>query len=182
MTSHAVCWDGKKKLSIKTHIPKDVKVVPEYVENLPDAVIEYTTYDAISHCLDSLWSTDSTHRSRSLAHEALAILSEQHSNVDLIKAGNLAGQAIEVCPTTILHSLSYPLTAFYDIPHGKALGFLLPRICKHYDFTLNNLIHHKPVELNNIDWDLIINEALKYEKIYKTEMTINYKILKKIFI
>jgi len=179
-TSHSVCWDGVKKLSVKRHVPSRVIVVPEYVENLPEEVREYTTYDVISHCLDSMWSKNKTKESEMYARIALSILQGDYSNAELVEAGNYGGMAIERCSTTILHAMSYPLTAFYKIPHGKALGFLLPRVCQYYDFDLGSLVDHKPVVLGDIDWDFICMESLKYDKIHNTIKPINFQTLKEI--
>ena len=43
-------------------------------------------------------------------------------------ASFLAGQAISQTRTAIAHSISYPLTAHYNVPHGLACSFTLPRI------------------------------------------------------
>ena len=53
-------------------------------------------------------------------------------NFDLIKAGHIAGNAIEITGTNLLHSLSYPLTGHYGVSHGMALGYFLPKISKVY--------------------------------------------------
>jgi len=164
-TSHSVYWDGTTKKSIKQNLPKYVYIVKEFVNDLPDMIKEYTTYDVLSHCLDSMWAIDSTMRSLYYIDYALEILKGQYSNEELIFAGNLAGLSIEICPTTILHSLSYPLTGFYHIPHGKALGFLLPIICKYMDFDLTEYINYSEIKLHDIDVGLVIKESLKYNKI-----------------
>ena len=100
-----------------------------------------------------------------------------YSNTELIVAGNLAGMAIELCSTTILHALSYPLTGFYNIPHGEALGFLLPTICDYMDFDLNKYINPK-VKLNNINFDLIIKQGLQYNKINHVNKKIDFDKIK----
>lgn len=179
-TSHSVYWDDQNKLSIRRKMPKAVIVLEEHTNNLPNKIKEYTTYDVISHCLDSLWSNKKTKESELYAKKALSILRQPHSNAELINAGNYGGMAIERCPTTILHAMSYPLTSFYNIPHGKALGFLLPKIAPYYNFDLSGFINYKPVVLSGIDWDLVCHESLKYEKIYNTIKPINNKILKKL--
>ena len=167
-TSHSVCWDGTKKLSLKRMMPSHVYVVKEYVQNLPADVVEFTTYDALSHCLDSMWSKNSNKNNMHFIHMALEILERPHTNYELILAGNLAGEAIEICPTTILHSMSYPLTAHYGISHGKALGFLLPRVSNFMKFDLSRFIRYDPVELEDIDFSFIANETLKYSKVHDT--------------
>jgi len=110
----------------------------------------------------------------------LEILKSEHSNVDLINAGNIAGKAIQLCPTTILHSISYPLTAHYGIPHGKALGYLLPRVSKYFNFDISQYMRYEPVTLNNINWKKVCKESLKYDKIYNVDKKINEEVLMRI--
>ena len=107
----------------------------------------------------------------------MEILENTHTNYELILAGNLAGQAIEICPTTILHSLSYPLTAYYGISHGKALGFLLPRVSNFMGFDLSRFIRYNPVKLKDIDFSFIANETLKYDKVHDTIKRVDADIL-----
>ena len=49
--------------------------------------------------------------------KALEILRNEKNNFGLIKAGDIAGKAIEIAGTNLLHSLSYPLTGHYNISH-----------------------------------------------------------------
>ena len=46
----------------------------------------------------------------------------------MLLASNLAGKAINITRTSIAHSISYPLTAEYGIPHGLACSFTIPKI------------------------------------------------------
>ena len=110
-------------------------------------------------------------------NQALEILEGDYTNSQLIEAGNMAGQAIELCPTTILHSLSYPMTSFYNISHGLALGYLLPRVCQFMNFDLTKYNKYPPVEIPDMDYILIANEALKYNKIHGTIKEVNIDIL-----
>jgi len=176
-TSHSVYWDGINKLSMKKHIPKEAHVVEEYVKDLPSSIVECTTYDALSHCLDSMWSKRSSKESMYYVDQALEILKGDFSNSDLIHAGNLAGSAIELCPTTILHSLSYPITAYYGISHGVALGYLLPKISQFMNTDISDYIKYPPVRLPQVDPILIAKESLKYSKIYDTIKNVDMDIL-----
>ena len=47
---------------------------------------------------------------------------------DILLASNLAGKAINITRTSIAHSISYPLTAKYRIPHGLACSFTISKI------------------------------------------------------
>ena len=55
-TSWSVYWDGAKKCSLKRQRPKGVTFQGEFVESLPHEIVVETTYDVVSHCLDSLHS------------------------------------------------------------------------------------------------------------------------------
>jgi alcohol dehydrogenase class IV len=180
-TSHSVYWEKHTKKSLKCLLPSDVYIKKDFLKNLPDNVIKYTKCDVISHCLDVTWSVNKTYKSMFYVDAAMEILKGSYDISDLIRAGNLAGMAIENCSTTILHSLSYPLTGFYNIPHGKALCFLLPIICNFMNFDISIYLNSFNTELNNIDMNFVIKESLKYNKIYNFIKTINFDILTTIF-
>jgi len=174
-TSHAVYWIGDKKMGIKRNLPEKVIIEEKFFRNLSSDMFIFTMCDMIAHCLDVKWSLDSNPESLSLAEEALSLI-ENKDKESLIRAGILAGRAIEITPTTILHSLSYPLTGIYGISHGKALSYLIPRISQITNDNIPDIEYIK--DLGDIDWKLIVEEAYKYEKIKK----VNFKISKKILI
>lgn len=175
-TSWSVYWDGTTKCSLKTMIPREVLLQGMFVEDLPDDVVRDTTYDVVSHCLDSMSSVKATDESISYCEEALDILRNKKSNFDLIKAGHIAGQAIEIAGTNLLHSLSYPLTGHYGISHGKALGYLLPKLSKFMGYDVTDIIGEEKIELE-LDIKFVIEEAFEYEKIFEFKKTINNNIL-----
>ena len=43
----------------------------------------------------------------------------------MAEAAHLAGKAINITKTTAAHSISYPLTLYFGIPHGQAVGVTL---------------------------------------------------------
>jgi len=180
-TSHSVYWKGAKKLSLKRQIPKEVHVVPEMISGLPDKIKLWTTYDVFSHCLDSLWNIRRTNESLSYVEEALEIIRSKPDVVDLVRAGNIAGKAIEISPTTILHSMSYPLTGFYKIPHGRALGYLLPKVSEFMDFDISECIEPPEICLPDIFSYELAKEALTYKKIYDIEKKVDLEILVELY-
>ena len=94
----------------------------------------------------------------------------------MINAGHIAGKAIEITGTNLLHSLSYPLTGHYGISHGIALGYFLPKISKFMGLNVSDIIGNDKIDLD-IDIDFVIKEAFKYKKINEIKSTINYEIL-----
>ena len=77
----------------------------------------------------------------------------------LLEASNLSGQAINISRTSLNHSISYPLTSLYKIPHGIACAFSVVSIIKKFYKKINkmpggNLI----IESGNILNTLNLNE------------------------
>ncbi|MEE9573523.1 MAG: phosphonoacetaldehyde reductase [Candidatus Neomarinimicrobiota bacterium] len=90
-----------------------------------------TVLDALSHCFEAIWNKNANQKSTDYAIEAISIilqnielLKKNPQNVEirnkLLKASNLAGLAFSNTKTAAAHSISYPLTISYRIPHGIA--------------------------------------------------------------
>ena len=152
-----------------------------FVENLAKNVVMSTTCDVISHCIDSLVSIKKTSVSEKYCYDALEIIKNQNHNIDLINAGHIAGKSIEITGTNLLHSLSYPLTGYYGISHGIALGYFLPKISKFLGFNIDSLIKDFNIDLDNIDLDFVIEEAFKYEKIKECQINISTQIIRELY-
>ena len=99
----------------------------------------------------------------------------------MIRAGHIAGRAIEITGTNLLHSLSYPLTGNYGISHGTALGYFLPKISKLMDYDVSDIVGDIKIDLD-IDIDFVIDEALKYNKIYESDIFIDRKMLLEVLV
>ena len=181
-TSWSVYWNGTEKCSFKAQKPNVVTFNRGFVETLPyDMVIE-TTYDVVSHCLDSLHSKKAIDKSKEYCNTALEWLRKyKDDNLYLVKAGHEAGNAIEIAGTNLLHSLSYPLTGYYGIPHGVALGYFLSKISKFIGYDVSDIIEDFNYDIN-VDIDFVIDEALKYDKIYEVDIFIDRKTLQEILI
>ena len=90
-----------------------------------------TVLDALSHSFEAIWNKNANQKSTKYAIDAICIiltetdrLKQQPDNVEyrnrLLKASNLAGLAFSNTKTAAAHSMSYPLTISYGIPHGIA--------------------------------------------------------------
>ncbi len=97
----------------------------------------YPALDAISHSLESLWNKRCNPISRAFAFQALALsinslplVIKEPQNLllrqNLQDASVLAGLAISQTRTAVAHSISYPLTSRFGVPHGLACSFTLP--------------------------------------------------------
>ena len=147
VTPYATIWDTKnsKKFSLSNNaVFPDIAILdPNLTISLDYEVTLYSALDAISHCLDSIWNVNSNFFTKLYAESSLdlsqralqEVLNEpaNHKNREkLQKASLLAGLSISNSQTAIAHSISYPITTMYGVPHGLACSFTLPSIIEHY--------------------------------------------------
>jgi alcohol dehydrogenase len=96
---------------------------------LPKEVFFSTFLDALNQCFESFWNKNSTEKSlkystRGIAH-AMSIMKNlsRIDNKKLALVSLYSGLSISITKTGICHSISYPLTSHYKIPHGIACMF-----------------------------------------------------------
>jgi Alcohol dehydrogenase, class IV len=84
----------------------------------------------------------------------------------------------------LLHSLSYPLTGYYNVSHGLALGYFLPKISKLMNNDVSDIIdEYENFTFDfNIDMEMVIDEALKYDKINESKIFIDKKVLQEVLV
>jgi alcohol dehydrogenase class IV len=187
MTPYATIW-GSEKITIPTKKPI-LKLDYNLPKNLPFPVRQSTTFDALSHAIESYWSRNATRKSKEYAKRAIKLINKyldrlshefnQDEMNELITAGNLAGQAIAIATTNVIHAASYPITVEYGIDHGAACGMLLPYFVEFMDFeTLPELFNldsteklvtilrdsFVPPRIENFNPKLIAQKAVKYDK------------------
>lgn len=142
-TSFATVWDGAthRKHSVLGRRVYPVRAVldPELTLTLPFEETLHSGLDAISHALESLWNRNRTAVSTAWSLQALALAASSFPEVlrapakmaaraDMQQASFLAGLAISQTRTAIAHSISYPLTLRFGVPHGLACSFTLPAL------------------------------------------------------
>ena len=147
VTPFATVWDQTehKKYSVTGDpvFPDQVVLDPELTLSLPEQETLYTGLDAVSHALESLWNVNRSPVSSGFAIQALELAERALPQVlkvpsDLLarkamqEASVLAGMAISQTRTALAHSISYPLTSHYGVPHGLACSFTLPRLITAY--------------------------------------------------
>ena len=147
VTSFATVWDqtSHQKYSVISDLvyPYLALLDPTLTLSLPCEETLYTGLDAVSHALESLWNVNRTPvsqsfsvRSLELAVTTLPKVLEDLNNVQaraaMQQSSVLAGLAISQTRTAIAHSISYPLTSFFGVPHGLACSFTLPKLIDHY--------------------------------------------------
>lgn len=80
-----------------------------------------------------------------VVRHALPVVLQQPKDVErrdqMLRASLFAGLAISQTRTAIAHSISYPLTVHYGVPHGLACSFTLPELLRG---NIDKLTRHRP--------------------------------------
>lgn len=150
VTPFATVWDFnlKKKLSLNSSkiYPKVSIIDPELAIGMPKSIVVSTGLDAINQAAESLWSKYLTSPNIDLSLNAfvkgfntLPVLINDLENIRLwelmAECSLMSGLAISQTKTALCHSISYPLTIHFNIPHGLACAFSMPSVL---NFCLEN--------------------------------------------
>jgi alcohol dehydrogenase class IV len=137
-THFSVIYLDKTKYSLahNTLLPDFVILDPVFTENLPPYITACSSMDALCQAIESFWSTNSTEESITYSKQAIELIMpniiknvnnpNKVSREKMLIASNLAGKAINIAKTTVAHSVSYPITSYFNIPHGHAVALTLP--------------------------------------------------------
>lgn len=152
-TEWAVIWNsGGRKCSSKCERP--LSFLPEFEVNLRTKDRENTAWDIYAHFLESGISECSEESILCLAIAKVFLKSwDIMDDDDLITYGMIGGLMIGKYGTNLYHAMSYPITAIYGVPHGRALKYVFTKL---------------PKRFKRKDKDRIIAEALTYPKIHKS--------------
>lgn len=146
VTPFATVWDRatKKKLSLTSNavFPTAAYVDAALTDSLPRAATISTGLDAINQAAESVWNKNANPitqayatRALKLGFAALPALAQGDDNPQwrdyMAEASVLAGLAISHTRTALCHSISYPLTAHFGVPHGFACAFTMPAVLQH---------------------------------------------------
>ena len=139
LTKWATVWDkdNKKKYSLSDDInyPDYAIYDSRFVKNLPLEISISTTLDSMSHSFEAMWNNNANPISDTFAIKAIKLIYDNlpglGKNTDIIVRQNLmeatvyAGMAFSNTKTAAAHSISYPLTSLYGIPHGIACSMTI---------------------------------------------------------
>lgn len=143
VTPFATIWDHaeRRKYSLAAPVvfPDTAVLDPLLTLTMGEATTIHTGLDATSHALESLWNRNRSAFSELHARRALELILESFRGVlatptelpgriGMQYASVHAGIAISQTRTAIAHSISYPLTAHFGVPHGLACSFTLPEL------------------------------------------------------
>lgn len=145
VTMWGTVWDeidgSKYSVSHPMLFPEAALLVPELTLTAPGELTLFSALDAMSHSMESIWNRRATPVSDAFA---VAGLTKILSALDAVleKPDDLAGRrtlqegalfgglAISSNATALAHSMSYPITAQFGMPHGLACSFTLPELIR----------------------------------------------------
>lgn len=145
-THFAVVYVKGQKFSL-AH-PNLVPVVsiidPSFTIDSPPYLTACVGFDALCQAIESYWAVGSTAHSQKFSREAILLLlpnlikaiadpEDSNARLSLCRGANLAGKAINITKTTAPHAISYPLTSYFNLPHGHAAALTLGKF-----FILND--------------------------------------------
>ena len=144
--SFALISDAETHVKMACGDPKAAAKIaildPELTVSQPHRVTVCTGIDALSHALESAvttkrnaWSAVFSREAFRLCHSGFSRVLREPGNVDargqMLLGAAYAGIAIENSMLGAAHSCANPLTAYYDVVHGEAVGVMLPHIIRY---------------------------------------------------
>ena len=136
-THFAVVYVEKSKYSLahKFMLPDYVIVDSSLSNKMPKNIAASAAIDALSQAIESYWSVGSTTESQKFARQSIEIIlasiekavieKDADAKDSMSLAANLSGKAINISKTTAAHAISYPISTYFNVPHGHAVGLLL---------------------------------------------------------
>ena len=143
VTCWATIWDPDKnaKLSVESreNYAYAALVDPSLAAGMPVSLAVSSGLDAAAHAVESYWAKASNTVSKGLALRAVDIIMKDmdrliegcpDAHLSMAQGSMMAGMAFSNTKTTACHSISYPLTMRYHIPHGAAVSMLLAPVMR----------------------------------------------------
>ena len=143
VTCWATIWDPDKnaKLSVesKENYAYAALVDPSLAAGMPVSLAVSSGLDAAAHAIESYWAKATNTVSQGLALRAIdtimrdldrLVSGDPTAHLSMAKGSMMAGLAFSNTTTTACHSISYPLTMRYGIPHGAAVSMLIAPVMK----------------------------------------------------
>ena len=143
VTMWGTVWDeadgSKHSISHPLLFPEAALLIPELTATSPPDLTLFSALDTISHCMESIWNRGATaisdvfavaglKRSFSVLDGVLEKPADLGGRCTLQEAALLGGFAISSNATALAHSMSYPFTSRFGMPHGLACSFTLPEV------------------------------------------------------
>jgi alcohol dehydrogenase class IV len=173
LTMWATIWDkvNKKKYSLSEfdNYPDFAIYDVNLLKSLPISISISSTLDALSHSFEALWNKNSNPISDNFSMHSIRLIVNNLRNLRepvsietrevLLKATIYAGLAFSNTKTAAAHSISYPLTAYFNIPHGIACSMPIYPLLKINEEAMGDKISNllDMLKFKSVDklWDRI---------------------------
>ena len=144
VTPMATVWDWATNRSINLNHPEmfpNVAIVdPDLALSMPKELAAVTGVDALTSAFESYWSKEAEPVSDALDLQVIqwfsGHLESSCNNGDLASrswcslAATMSGVAYSNTPPNVCHAVGSPLTLFWEVTHGQAVGVTLPSMLR----------------------------------------------------
>jgi len=141
VTINYVITDAEKKrkfVCVDSHdIPVVAVVDPDMMASMPKGLTAATGMDALTHAIEGYITKGAWELSDMFHLKAIeiiarslrkAVANEPEGRTDMALGQYVAGMGFSNVGLGLDHSMAHTLSAYYDMPHGKACATLLPAI------------------------------------------------------
>lgn len=127
-------------------LPSVVIYDPELTIGLPQAVTVNSAFNALAHCVEALWLTDTSPIAAEAAVSAIgsiiggvenvaARLDDIDARAQLLYGAHRAGTVLASAGTGLLHKTAHVLGGMFDLDHGAMYAVLTPHMVGHHLIT-----------------------------------------------
>lgn len=143
VTINYVITDTEKHRKFVCADPHDIPIVaivdPQMSESMPKGLCAATGMDALVHAVEGYLTKGAWEMTDMLHLKAIEIIGrslrkavegDASAREEMSLGQYIAGMGFSNVGLGIVHSMAHPLSALYDIPHGKACAMLLTAVLK----------------------------------------------------
>ena len=143
VTINYVVTDVEKNRKFVCADPHDIPVVavvdPQMSASMPKGLTAATGMDALVHAIEGYITKGAWEMTDMMHLKAIEIISkwlrksvagDMEARKEMALGQYIAGMGFSNVGLGIVHSMAHPLSAVYDIPHGKACAILLTAVLK----------------------------------------------------
>jgi alcohol dehydrogenase len=133
-------------------IPRVAVLDPNLTRSLPAEATLYAGLDALVHCFESYVAVGTQPYTQALAVQAVELIlhnlprvmaepTELNARGGMLVGANLAGMAFSLSYLGLAHSFANALTKIGAVPHGKAVGMMLPWVIRFNHSVVGDKYH-----------------------------------------
>jgi Alcohol dehydrogenase, class IV len=130
--------EGRKLVYVDWYIMPSVAILdPTLTKSMPPSVTAHTGMDALTHCIESIHSTENNPISDAFALHGIRLIKDNlpraienpqdlEARQNMQVAAMMGGAAFTNAQVGIVHAIAHSIGAIYGIPHGLANSLILP--------------------------------------------------------